>query len=104
MIEELNAVIVSAELDVAERGSLLGIVTVDLQGGGTQGFGPYFMCGANDPGFAGRWVTSVLRVTGAGTWARLPGKVIRVRKSGGLIRAIGHPIQDLWFDPEEAPE
>lgn len=71
------------------------------QGALHQGFGNYDLrdYGA-DPLF------QILKVVGVECWEDLPGKHMRIRRdkegAGGIIRAIGHIVEDKWYEPEAA--
>ena len=50
------------------------------------------------------WITSLMHILEVDTLddETVIGKVVRVRHEGigGRIRAIGHPIKEIWMDPE----
>jgi hypothetical protein len=43
----------------------------------------------------------VLQVAGTADSNDLSGRLIRIRQQGERVIAIGHPIDDAWFIPEE---
>lgn len=48
---------------------------------------------------------SILEAAEVGWWEDLPGKIIRVRRDGGLIRQIGHAYKNKWsLDPRKIVE
>lgn len=52
----------------------------------------------------GRWVSNVLRITGASRWEQITGRNIRVLLEGQTLLsakalAIGHLIEEDWFFP-----
>lgn len=103
LMTEHNARIVCADLSIADHGVLCGWVTLEWAGAG-QGFGGHVLGWPGrppegQPPHAAVWVLGVLRAAGVKRWSDLPGRIIRVR-SDGLIRAIGHAIEDQWFDTE----
>ncbi len=110
---ECNARITSADITF-ERGFALDCALMLDYGGTCQGFGGYIIGGdpfqdtadskhKDQPNFAAEFIGAVLAVAGVERFSQLVGKIIRVRKDDGrgLIRAIGHPIKDIWFNPKE---
>lgn len=109
---ECNAVITKASFDT-ERG-LSAWLMLNYGGHGGQGFGGYLLyIPANwdksdepkpiQPNYCGHFIYRVLTIAGVDDWAKLVGRSIRVRKEdhwNGPIRAIGHIIEDDWFDPK----
>lgn len=64
----------------------------------SQGFGGWCLdtpCGAE-------FIMRTLQIAEARNWESLKGKPIRVKRetTGGRIIAIGHYIDDKWFNPE----
>jgi len=103
-----NALIKSATITNDDHGLLSAWVHLDFGGTG-QGFGGYslylpkcFTNSTNQKNYAGHFIWRVMEIAGVSEWGRLPGKTIRVRKESefGLIIAIGHIINDDWFDPK----
>lgn len=108
-----NAIIESTTLDMGDRGLLTAWLHLDY-GGLHQGFGGSALylpksykhhnesCQLN---FAGHWLFRVLEIAGVESWDKLKGKSIRVQLDkdglGGNIQAIGHIINDDWFNPED---
>lgn len=81
-----------------------GIPTFNLeltQGCTHQGFGNYDLrhYGA-DPLFR------IIKAVGVECWEDLPGKHVRIRRdkegAGSRIIAIGHIVEDKWYEPEAA--
>ncbi len=107
-----NGIIESADI-VFSRGFILDC-WLHLKFDGTgQGFGGYVLGGspfddavcakhAEQPNFAADFIGGVLAIAGVEKFSALPGKVIRVRKNDewGDIKAIGHPVKDLWYEPK----
>jgi hypothetical protein len=50
---------------------------------------------------AGHFLFKVLQVAGTADSNDLAGRLIRIRQQGERVIAIGHPIDDVWFVPEE---
>lgn len=103
-MEEKNAIIESFRFDT-ERG-LSAWVTANY-GGACQGFGGYLLYAPkgwsahnNSGNFCGHFVYRCLQIAGVGDTSEMRGKAIRVRADNGKIQAIGHIINDDWFDPE----
>jgi hypothetical protein len=47
-----------------------------------------------------KWITGIMDVLGVDDWSKVPGQFARVRREGGLIRAIGHIVEDRWFEAD----
>jgi hypothetical protein len=50
--------------------------------------------------YAGHFIARCLDIGGVDEWSKLRGKSIRVRIEDGLIKAVGHIINDDWFCPK----
>lgn len=100
-----NAIIKSVAINDGER----GIVTawLDLKYGcGGQSFGGFVLHVPKDwahydagPNYTGHFISACMRVAGVTSWSDIPGKSIRVRHSQSRVDAIGHIIEDKWFEP-----
>jgi len=105
--EIVNAKISSTRLGYEDH----GIFSADLQldyGSSGQGFGGIAMDGWNEEkkeregwphGIT--FIGQLLHAVGAETWEALPGLHIRVKRRDGLARAVGHIIENKWFDIDE---
>ena len=106
-----NAKIRSTMLGIEDHGILTFYLHIEANGWG-QGVGGYCLDGANPekdhtkprPGF-GPGLTAIrqiLETVGVDRWEKLPGTLIRVRRTGdwgsALPPIIGHIIEDRWFD------
>lgn len=49
----------------------------------------------------GIFLSGVMRAVNVQSWEDVPGKYIRVEKRDGLIVAIGHIVNDVWFWPKQ---
>jgi hypothetical protein len=110
MEESGNARIASTMLGYEDHGILSSMLHLELGGGGQQGFGGYTLDdrpaeeygGDRRPYVgAGLWLAQVLRVVGVSKWEDLKGKHVRYERRNGMIKKIGHIIEDKWFDAEE---
>ena len=107
--ETENAIIEGTMLGIEDHGILTAFVNVKGKGWG-QGFGGFSHDhGATKPiGHASlaTFVRGVLDALGVETWERLKGVTCRVRwnegKWNGSISAIGHIVEDKWFEPKVA--
>lgn len=104
-IEIRNAIIERAQLTTAERGLLTAWLMLDYGGTG-QGFGGYalylprsFAHHRPQDGHAGHFIYRCLQIAGVDDWSKLAGRTIRARADGGMVHAIGHIVNDDWFDP-----
>lgn len=106
-IETKNARITSTTITIEDHGCLSAWLYLDYGGSG-QGFGGYAL-DAWDPLLKKRvgvawgceYLRRILEVLEIGTWEKLPGALIRVRADHGKVHAIGHPLKDQWFSPDD---
>jgi hypothetical protein len=99
-----NARIVSAFLGFEGHGILTVNLQLDLGGSVQQGFGGYRLDGGQINACA-IFIRNVLHVLDCEHWGEIVGKPLRI-KGGDTspIEAIGHIIDDKWFDPKLAFE
>lgn len=105
--EVRNAIIKKARIDDCDRGLLT--VWLDLDYGGLcQGFGGYTLYLPKSfthhrlLSTAGHFIWRCMEIAGVSRWENVPGKSIRVKiGEDGLVKAIGHIINDDWFSPGE---
>ena len=102
-----NAVIESTSITNDNHGCLSAWIYLDY-GGSCQGFGGYSLYAPykldkiqEQQNFAGHFIWRVMEIAEVSDWKDLPRKTIRVRIEGGLIKAIGHIIKDVWYNVEE---
>lgn len=99
---ERNARINSFDIAL-DRGHLTCWLYLEWGSGG-QGFGGYSLDCAGSHGRPGptiRFLTRILETLGAERFSDLPGMVIRIRHESAKVHAIGHPIEDRWFCPDD---
>lgn len=94
-METHNAVITDTMLGDEDHGIFTAMLTCEAAGF-TQSFGGYDLRHSDR---AVQFIKGVLRVAGASSWERLIGKHVRIRAGHSKIHAIGHIINDEWFDP-----
>jgi hypothetical protein len=105
-----NARIESTTLGVEDHGIFTAWLHLTYGSGGGQGFGGFALDGkptrrdahSQRPGtaYGCEFILRVLRTLDAPSWEKLKGIPCRVDVRGGLIRRIGHLLDDKWFDPE----
>jgi hypothetical protein len=102
-----NAVIESAEITADDHGLLSAWLFLDYGGSG-QGFGGYALYLPKSfshhklESVAGHFIWCCMEIGGVVNWSNLPGRTIRVRRiEWDRIVAIGHIINDDWFDPKK---
>lgn len=81
-------------LGFEDHGILTCMIHVDM-GGTHQGFGGYSL----GKTYTDYTIRELLKAVGVGSWEKLRGTYIRVKRSGGKITMIGNIIEDKWFDP-----
>lgn len=106
MIEK-NGKIHSTMLGIEDHGIMTFFVNIDFDGSG-QGFGGYALDGqAGKKGHSKsiQCIRKILETVGVEKWEDLEGKYVRIRKEaeygGHPIKAIGHIVEDKWFDIKE---
>ncbi len=103
-MEIKNAVIEKAILSTGDHGMLSSWLMLDYGGCG-QGFGGYALylpksCKHHHlESVAGHWIWRCMEIAGVDRWEDLQGKTIRVKSDHSSIKAIGHILNDDWFDP-----
>lgn len=109
-----NALIKSTHLGLEDHGIMSFMLDLELSVG-CQGFGGWAMDEWSEgkqkrlgSAFGLECVRQILDVVGVDRWERLPGKHIRIRRNGdgwnARIDAIGHILEDKWFDPAKLYE
>ena len=77
------------------HGILSSFINLQL-GSSYQEFGGYSLGNK----YLSYWVERILEIAGVSLWEDLVGCYVRVKSnSEGIIYAIGHIIEDKWFDP-----
>ena len=95
-----NARITRTMLGCLDDGPFSFCIMVEYGRSSGQGFGPYCIRGETGAGA----IEGILNAVGVGDWEKLAGKIVRVKTEGdewGYIRAIGHALDDEWFDTRE---
>jgi hypothetical protein len=106
VIEVKNAVIESARITSDDHGLLSAWVHLNYGGSG-QGFGGYSLYLPKSFAHhqllsnAGHFIWRVMEVAGVTRWDNLPGKTIRVKSEHSKVHAIGHIVEDDWFEPSK---
>ena len=107
----LNVQISSTTLGMEDHGFMTFWLNMIWEGSG-QGFGGYCIGEASDKnknvmhtGFKCgiECIRKILETVGVSSWEKLPGKYVRIQTRGhnGKIFAIGHIINDKWFNIEQ---
>ena len=101
-----NAIIKKARLTASEYSGLSAWLELDLGSSLCQSFGPYIIYSTNVENgvqniFAGVFIKRCLDIVDANDWSQMVGKPIRIKndKHNGIIREIGHIVNDDWFNP-----
>ncbi len=104
-MQEQNAQIKDTYLGNGDQthGVFSASIHVEYAGGTVQTYGGYNLRG----GFAAIFIEGVLDALELTAWEDLPGTMVRVRREdghNGRVVAIGHIIEDRWFDAEAHAE
>ena len=100
-----NARITAATISNEDHGILSVWITLDYGGSG-QGFGGF--CLHSNPkrvplkeqgGYAGHFIWRCMDIAGVNRWQDMVGKTIRARGNRAQVEAIGHILEDDWFEP-----
>jgi hypothetical protein len=92
-----NVQITKTFLGIEGHGMTTAILTTD-SGCSVQGFGTHDL---NYAGYGIGYIEEILKVFGVEKWEDIVGKYARVKSRDGLLVAIGHIIEDRWFEPQE---
>lgn len=95
-----NAKIESTMLGYEDHGIPTSFLNMKF-GSSNQGFGGYDL---RSPKSMLKWVLGVMAVLGVDEWSKVKGQVCRVRREDGRITAIGHIIEDRWFEAKSIYE
>ena|SRR6185437_16325600 len=98
-MEIKNAIIRDVRLGFEDHGLLTAYLDLDY-GGVCQGFGGYGL-GAPGANYCGEFIAQCLKIVGVREWTDLPGKTIRVKQEHVKVHAVGHIVEDRWFNPSE---
>ena len=94
-MEIKNAKITGTSLGNDDHGPSFWIY-IDYGGAG-QGFGGYALGGE----FTNYVIMGILNTLKVNKWEDLEGTPVRVKCSHEKIQAIGHYLEEKWFDPSE---
>jgi hypothetical protein len=103
MIETVNARIISTHLGFEDHGMFTCMIICEGDGWG-QEFGGYRldMRECDPPSNYGiEFLKAVLKTVGCDSWEKLVNKPVRLRRDRGKIYAIGHLIEEKWFNPAD---
>lgn len=95
-----NGRIEATHLGPEGHGILTAVLTVAYPGG-QQTFGGYDLRGERR---CAEFVQGVLNVFGVDSWERVKGQYVRTRVEGGRIVAIGHIVENRWYEPFPEPK
>ena len=94
-----NAVINTARLEIHRGGAISATLFVTRGGRAIQqGFGGLCVFAEDGGDIGGEYIYRILKTVGVSSWDELAGKPIRIRMEGELIVAIGHFLEERWFE------
>lgn len=93
-LEIKNAKIISTFLGREDHGIPTCVLTLDYGASG-QGFGTYDL-----RHYGVEMITKIIEAVGASSWEALVGKHCRAKSNHTKVHAIGHIIDDKWYEPE----
>jgi hypothetical protein len=96
-METKNAKIKSTHLGLEGHNIFTCLLNLDY-GGSCQGFGGHSL---KFDQYGIEYLNRILKTIGVRSWEELPGKMIRVKADNCKVHAIGHIIEDRWFNPED---
>jgi hypothetical protein len=97
-----NAIIAGADIDFGRGVFLDAHLTLKLAGGGYQGFGGYCLGKKGEHvwnGYAHAMIQRIMEVAEVEEWSALIGKPVRIKGTPDGIVAIGHVLNEDWFEP-----
>ena len=97
MIEIKNAIIKKTFLGIEDHGVFTAIISLNY-GGSEQGFGQHDL---TYKAYGITYLRKILETVGVDSWEELVGKPIRSKCEHTKVHAIGHLIEDKWFEPEK---
>ena len=92
----INAKITGTTLGKEDHGIPSFMIHLDFGGSG-QGFGGYDLRHSGHQTL----IFEIMDAVGVSKWEDLPGSYCRVIRRDGLIKAIGHIVEDTWVDMDE---
>ena len=110
-----NAKIISTSLGGEDHGIFTIYIHLDY-GGVCQAFGGWsldtpdkkspkeFHKGRVGTAYGMNFIMNVLHTLGVSTWEKLPGTYCRVIAEHHVVHAIGHLLEEKWFNPSEDME
>ncbi len=109
--EIINGKIDNTVLGYEDHGIFTFSIGIDM-GGLYQGFGGYPLdCKQHKPddirpgtSYGMEVIIRIVRAVGVDSWEKLKGSYCRVCRKDGMLVAIGHIVEDKWFDIKEFSE
>jgi hypothetical protein len=109
-MEISNAKIESTMLGFEDHGIFTCLLYLDY-GGSSQGFGQHCLASEHPKdkatypfNYGANYIMGILKAVGVEKWEDLEGKYVRVKREdgwNGKIVAIGHIVEDNWFNPDD---
>lgn len=96
-MEIQNAKITDTMLGYEDHGIFTCMLYLDY-GGSCQGFGGYQL----GKEYTDKHIQGIMKAVGVDKWEKLKGQMVRVKRDpgyGGKILAVGHILEDKWFNP-----
>jgi hypothetical protein len=106
-MKEFNAKIIEAEIELEDHGLLIWHLTLEwdyVQGFGMQMMDTFDKKEKRRVGhkWGSECLLRIMEVLGVEKWSQVQGKYVRGRQNEeGELVAIGHIVEDRWFNPKE---
>lgn len=106
LIRTSNAIIKNTSLGMDDHSMFTCMLMCEGDGWG-QGFGGYRLDSRlEDPPskYGIEFIKKIIETVGCGSWEKLSGQHLRIKHTHDKIYAIGHILEERWFDPTELLE
>lgn len=99
-----NAHIRDASIEIEDHGILTFMLRLDYGSYGVQGFGGYYLDWGKPEARqfqSCRWIRELFAALDVRSWDAVRRQPVRARIEKGMVVAIGHYLDDRWFEPRK---